>query len=360
MLQSGITCSPVKCILIELPPPTHNFQIEQLRLKAAVTLQSHWRSYSVQQLYRDKLLHQKQLRLQGEFRAAQLIQAFWRGFSNRKIFASVLKAKQLLRIEKSRKETERMAECATIIQAHWRGYRLRCTALASLRKYRILKSKEELDRKFIVTVIVIQSLWRGYLVRKECHPVLIKRMVEWQKNRDRKRYIAAIKLQAFWRGCCIRLKVNKIYFEQRRQIKLLEEQQEQAARILQAYWRKYYCRSCPNQKTLQNNECLQEFSSAECTSGTSGKLTITRRLQSALKLKSLDMSSSIDHVENSRLNSTKGVASVGGSLEGDAKIKQEEHACSLEISDEGVAIGNQNRVRTMTTEEVNTMNTVCP
>lgn len=242
-----------------------------------MTLQSYWKSYSVQKIYRDKLLHLKQLRLQRQYRAAQLLQAIWRGFSVRRVYGHILVAKRVLRIERMKRESIKKYQCAVHIQAYWRGFKVRCIygpVLSSLREKRLFKAlllKEEQDKLFNKMAMHIQAMWRGYLVRKEYRSMLMKRMVEWQLEKNRERHISATKLQACWRGFSCRQKTRKWLLEQKMQKRIFEEQQARAAQA----------------------QVLG-----------SGKLTVTRRLQSALILKSLstsdvrEVSSSVTDIES--------------------------------------------------------------
>ena len=273
-----------------------------MRLSAVVTLQAYWRGYLVRQLYCDELLQRKKMR-QKIYKAALLLQASWRGFSTRRKFYPILEARRIWRKERGRQEEIIRNRNATMLQAHWRGYRIRCIhepTLLALRKKRVKEMKEEKSRKCNLFATLLQSLWRGYVVRKTYRPVLIKRMEESRKEIQHRRQNAAVRLQACWRGHCVRRRVMQLLLEQRNERRVLEKQQK-AVITLQAHWRGHACRvkhtlqQCQLQQahnTMEGtspslkSEACNDLDTLCMTSNSSGKLTVTKRLESALRFRS--------------------------------------------------------------------------
>ena len=272
--------------------------MEQSRHKAAIILQSHWRSYSVRNIYGKQLYHLKQQRLQQVYRAAQLLQAHWRGFATRKKYKPVIEVQRALRQERLQQEAKIRNQCAIKIQALWKGFcvrRILQPTLSALKEKRIsetLRIREELNRKLNSMASRIQTNWRGYFVRKIYTPVLRERMSMWKLKRKHKRNLAATKLQACWRGHSERQRTGQWLIEQKRMKKAVEEKQQRAACVLQTYWRMHCCRKQFLQRRKnKNSEVSQSPSTKEhkTTSHSprgSGRLTVSRRLESALSLKS--------------------------------------------------------------------------
>ena len=260
---------------------------ERVRQGAVVTLQAYWRGYLVRQLYCDRYLQQKQLK-QKIYKAAQLVQANWRGFATRRKFGPILEARRQWRKERVRREE--ITRNAILIQAHWRGYRIRCIHAPTLTALRE-KRDEEKNRNCNQFATLIQSLWRGYIVRKTYLPMLMKRIEETRKEIQHRRQNAAVRLQAWWRGHGVRQRVMLLLLEQRNKRRVLEEQQR-AVKILQAYWRGHVCR-VRHRKTLQQSQLQHahiteeaSFKSEACNGTSSSKLTVTKRLESALRFTS--------------------------------------------------------------------------
>ena len=267
----------------------------------------------MQCIYRDKLLHLKHQRLQRQYRAAQLLQAIWRGISVRRAYGHILVAKRIDRIEGMKNESLKKYQSAVNIQAYWRGFKVRCfygPVLSSLKKERLfkaLKLKEEQNKLLNKMATLIQALWRGYLVRKRYQSMLMKRKIEWQLERNSERQISATSIQAYWRGFSCRQKTKKWLLEQKMQKGMFEEQ----ARATQAHVMNSHL-SFPSsgilnslQSTLGNEklESLQQASGVSTIeddkdfvslsgASESGKLTVARRIQSALIMKSLSASDS--------------------------------------------------------------------
>ena len=255
----------------------------------------------MRQLYHDRLLQRKQLRLQKIFKAAQLLQASWRGFATRREFGPTLEGRRLLRKERFRQEEITRNHSATVLQAHWRGYHIRCicqptlTAAREKRAKETLKMKEEISRKCNLAATMLQSLWRGYLVRKTYGAVLIKRIEESRKEMHLRRQNAAAVLQACWRGHCVRQKVKMLLLEQRNERRVLEEQKIKSVIILQAQWRGHACRVRHRQILQQacstmdgESHCVKrEDLDNPCVTGNcSDQLMVTKQLKSALKVRS--------------------------------------------------------------------------
>lgn len=281
--------------------------LEKVKQDAAVTVQAYWRGYSVQRIYHNKLM---QLRQQRAFRAAQLVQSRWRGFSVRRDYGPILKARREMRKEKDRMSRY---QCAAKLQALWRGYYVRCihrpwlTVLREKRTQEALKMKHEMGKKFNLMATLLQAVWRGYVVRKKYGPMLSK-MEQWRKEISCKRYSAAARIQACWRGHSVRQRVRLQLLEWRNERRALEEQQEKAALVLQAHWRGHVTRArhseglkqTANQSLIEEVQCSStlnaasevtqskgnEVQSAQYSIHCSAKLTVTKRLQSALKLRS--------------------------------------------------------------------------
>ena len=243
--------------------------------------------------YHNELLYRKQIRLQRTFGAAQLLQAFWRGFSVRRCYAPVLEAKRVMRLQK---EAMTRNISATRIQTRWRGYWARHVygpALAVLKENRISESliiKEEMHKKSVIMATIIQGTWRGYLARKMYRLILNKRMNEWRKERDIRSYNAASKLQAYWKGHSVRQRVRPL-LQELSERRTFEKQQEKAAVVLQALWRGHSCRVRYQKQRHDNqnihNEIQQtsEDPSLSSIPRPGNKLTVEKRLQSALKFK---------------------------------------------------------------------------
>ena len=249
-------------------------------------------------VYHNELLHMKQLRQKRIFRAAQLLQANWRGLSNRKKYRPVLEARRVMRQQKLRQEAITRNLCATKIQTYWRGYHIRCAhgpAFAALSES--LARKELLiHTESLKMATILQAMWRGYLVRKTYRPILNERMKEWRKEMSHKKHFAAAKLQACWKGYCVRQKVWPL-LKQTDEQKTVNNQEERAAVVIQAHWRGHSCRSRYNQRiqhrlvSVRKDGILPNLSDAsnsnDLRSGSS-RLTVTQRLESALKLRTVE------------------------------------------------------------------------
>ncbi|CAI8005561.1 Leucine-rich repeat and IQ domain-containing protein 1, partial [Geodia barretti] len=269
--------------------------LEQARHRAAITLQAHWRCYSVKKIYGSQLEDLKQQRLQRVYRSAQLLQSIWRGFATRKQYGPVLEVQRALRLERLQKEAEVRNQCATRIQALWKGFRARHVhgpALSALKQERLLETqriREELNHKLSANARIIQASWRGHYVRKTYTPLLRERMGIWREEMSHRRNLAATRLQAHWRGHCERQRVGQLLLEEKRKKKVLEEKRHRAARVVQAYWRMHCCRKQFLQHRKSKSSDVSEPSSAEGpkrSSRSPGRLSVSRRLESALSLKS--------------------------------------------------------------------------
>ena len=263
--------------------------LEKVRHRAAITLQTHWRCYSVKKIYGSQLKAIRQQRQQRVYISAQLLQSIWRGFATRKQYGPVLEAQRALRLQK---EAEVRNQCATRIQALWKGFcarRVHGPALSGLKQERLLETqriREELNRKLNANARIIQASWRGHYVRKTYTPLLRERMRIWREERSRRRTLAATKLQAHWRGHCERQRTGQWLLEEK---KKKVEKRHRAACVLQAYWRMYRCRKQFLQYRKSKSGEVSEPSSAEGpkrSSHSPGRLTVSRRLESALSLKS--------------------------------------------------------------------------
>ena len=241
------------------------------------------------------LFKMKQQRLRRVFRAAQLLQAVARGFLARRVYEPTLETRRVLWLERMQREAALRDQCAVRIQAFWKGYHARCIhgpELSALREARILenlKAKQELDRKLNVMATTVQANVRGYLVRKEYISELRKRMDRWREERDHKIHTAATKLQASWRGYITRERTRQLLLERRRERRAAEERRHRAAVVLQAYWRMQSCRMQFLQQRKSNKVtrpvCDKPSNEVTSPSGV-GRLTVTKRLESALKLTS--------------------------------------------------------------------------
>lgn len=254
--------------------------------------------------YRDKLLDLKQRRLQRRFSAAQLIQARWRGYFIRKSYVPVLEAMKKKRKERDRKIALLRSHCAVRIQALWRGYSIRSVygpTLAALRDERV-KTKENLERNRTAMATFLQAVWRGYLARRKYGPMLITRLEEWKQQRRYRRQYAATTLQACWRGFCARRRVKPQLLQLKYVRVALDEQRRKAALVLQTHWRRHGSRVSCRHKLMQKQCCSEEVHQ-DCTTcaivnvssvdkdvsdapsnTVHGKLTVMKRLQSALRL----------------------------------------------------------------------------
>lgn len=276
-----------------------------MKQEAAIKLQARWRGYLVQRLYCNKLSELKQLRLQKRFSAAQFIQAIWRGYSVRKSYGHVLEAMKEMRKERDREIALLQTQCAVRIQALWRGYSIRSvhgptlTALRHMRK-ESLKMKEEAERNRNLMATLLQAVWKGYLVRKKYGPMLINRMKELMKRLSDRREHAATTLQACWRGLCARRRVKQV-LQLRNERIALDEQRKRAALVIQAHWRGRASSSgrVSAKEVHQDSSAGVEFSldkgvdSDSIQSTIHDKLTVTKRLQSALRLKLQEKDSGI-------------------------------------------------------------------
>ena len=318
--------------------------LEQSRHRAAITLQAHWRFYCVRKIYGWQLQHLKQHRLEKMFRSAQLLQSLWRGFATRKKYGPVLETRRALRQEKLRREAEIRNQCATRIQALWKGVRARRIhgpALYAIKEERLreaLRMKEELNCTLNAKAGIIQANWRGHFVRKTYTPLLRERMRIWREERSKRRNFAATKLQAHWRGHCERQRTGQWLVEEKRKKRELEEKQQKAACLLQAYWRMHCCRKhfLQHRKSKSNEVVSQP---KRTSPSPSGKLTVSRRLESALSLRSHKITTIIPKhrtTTNSDTTSTnEGLAFTTGD-KGDKDggiVQQEEEALmSLQVS----------------------------
>ena len=79
-------------------------------------------------------------------------------------------------------------------------------------------------------------------MRKIYAPVLREIMSVWKEDRSHRRNLAATKLQACWRGHSERQRTGQWLMEEKRMKKAVEEKQQRAACVLQAYWRMHSCR----------------------------------------------------------------------------------------------------------------------
>lgn len=260
--------------------------MEGVKHKAAITLQAYWRRYLVQCFYRDKLLDLKQRRLQRRFSAAQLIQARCRGYFVRKGYVPVLRAMKKTRKERDRKIALLRSQCAVRIQALWRGYSIRSVygpSLTALRDERV-KTKEEVERNRNVMATFLQAVWRGYLVRRKYRPMLITRLEEWKQRQGYRRQCAATTLQACWRGFCARRKVKSQLLHLKNMRIALDEQRRRAALVIQTHWRRRASRVGCRHKLIQNESSLDKDVSDTAPNTVHGRLTVMKRLQSALRL----------------------------------------------------------------------------
>lgn len=257
-----------------------------------MTLQAHWRRYLVQRLYHDRLSELKQLRRQRRFNAAQLIQARWRGYSVHKSYGAVLKAMKKMRKERDREISLLRNQCAVRIQALWRGYFIRSVygpTLAALRHKRIegFQVIKEVEKNHNLMAAILQAIWRGYMVRKKYRPMLITRLEELMRRREH----AATTLQARWRGHSVRLRVKP------QLLQLRNEQRKRAALVIQAHWRVRGSSSCRSkqvsaEEVQDSSACVignespldTGVESDNIQSTTHNKLTVTKRIQSALRL----------------------------------------------------------------------------
>ena len=200
-------------------------RLEEMRTAAAAKIQSLWRGFWTR----------KQMKYCHD--AAIVIQAVWRRYSARqKLIRLVKAAAELHRLEQERIRLEEVKEIAAIrIQSLWRGYVVRKEIALKFEEARLMAiEKQRIEQERIQSAIKIQSLWRGFWTRK-----LIKR-----------RHDAALVIQTVWRDYSARQKLIRLVMaaaekhrQQQEQERIrLEEVREMAAIRIQSLWRSYATR----------------------------------------------------------------------------------------------------------------------
>ena len=298
-------------------------------------------------MYSDKLQLLKKQRRGRKLRAVQLLQAVWRGCLTRKQYIPLLEA---LRQEKMQREAKLRAQCTTRIQAVWKGYRARCiygpvlSQLKEKRVHEMLRMKEELNKQLNAMASIIQATWRGHLVRRVYTPLLRERMERWREERCHKRSQAALRLQACWRGHSERQRTKRWLIEKRREKRALEEKRRRAACVLQAHWKMHCCkkRFIQQRKSRAKPSLPESDRTTSCSPRSSGRLTVSKRLESALSFKSAKVAAVVpsDFGTSTPTNSYTGSESQsgaadesgGGGLRNDGEcekmVQQEQQALS--------------------------------
>lgn len=199
---------------------------------ASIVLQSHWKS----RLVRKELQRLKEIS-QARTSAATIIQSGWRGLIQRKRYISLkiasIKLQSCWRSRNARLELKQLKEsfqsrrnAAILIQSRWRGslqrkrYLALKTASIILQTYwraRVAKIEfkqlQEISRARTDAAKLIQSLWRGYVLRKKYIAI---------RN-------ASIGIQTYWRSKLARKEYQR----------LLEDLKikTNAATLIQSHWR---------------------------------------------------------------------------------------------------------------------------
>ena len=271
-------------------------RVNKMKLEAVVILQAHWRGHRVRKQYKDHLDAVRFRRVQQRSRAAHLLQAMWRGFVVRKIFGPKLEARREKRRELERKramQVERAKNRSAVkVQAHWRGYRARCIygpILSALREKRIeekARRQTEAERMYHHRATVLQAIWRGRVIRKRYGPVLSSRREERMREKVRKRHRAATSIQACWRGHWVRQRIMPQLLAGR------SEQNRQTTPVEGAQIDEIIKDPSHSLKGVQAKVLIKQETSSTIVGGSQGqnpsrgsrKLTVTKRIQSALRL----------------------------------------------------------------------------
>ncbi|XP_017585072.1 PREDICTED: abnormal spindle-like microcephaly-associated protein [Corvus brachyrhynchos] len=189
--------------------------------KAAITIQAAYRGYKARQWV-------------SKMRAAQVIQAWFRGYKARKEYTSVLRAALVIqshfRTQQLQTRFLKMKSCALTIQRVWRATR---TARMVRQQYLAMKSAavkiqlayrqyraRRLLRKKHQAACLIQNAYRGFKARrkfvqqKAAAVIIQKHLRAWQEGRLQfKKYNetrrTVIKLQALIRGYLVRKKISE-------------------------------------------------------------------------------------------------------------------------------------------------------
>ena len=295
-------------------------QQEKVKWKAVVILQAHWRGHQIRMQQR-------------QHKAAQLLQAIWRGHVVRKLYVPHLNTRREKREEAKHIQLIRNKN-ATRLQAHWRGYRLRLIytpILRSLKEKRIEETKRKeakKERLHNYQATILQANWKGYQVRKKYGPVLLFMKKRQMNEGIRKQNRAAAHIQAYWRRYTVRQKDRSQMMATKSEQNRIKK--ERAAVVLQARWKGYVVRmkysalskekcnaitnSVEDEDTRRREECWDESREnmensitlfdntsilvnempastisinqyqAKSPSSGIGKLTVTKRIQSALRM----------------------------------------------------------------------------
>ena len=272
-------------------------RLNKVKLEAVVTLQACWRGHRVRKQYKEHLNAVRSHRLQERNRAAGLVQSVWRGFFVRKIFGPQLEARRAKRKELERKKAQQVERAknrsAAKVQAHWRGYQVRCMygpILSALREKRIeerARRQAEIDRMYHHQATVLQAIWKGHAIRKKYGPELNSRREERMRAKFRKRHRAATNIQACWRGYSVRQRIKP-------QLLAVRSERNKSATVGQSVEGAqiegiirdptHVLKGAQTQVTKNQETPSTVVGDSKEQSPSRGKLTVMKRIQSALRL----------------------------------------------------------------------------
>ena len=172
--------------------------------------------------------------------AAVMLQAGWRGHTARRLCEPLLAE---LRERRAKKMEATRHSASIVLQANWRGYsqRKRCKAEARERRIRLVAESK--------AAVVLQSHWRARMARMKLRALKVKHRKAAEEAEVKVH--AAVCIQKHWKGCLMRrkfrrklrdLKQQKLEQEQLFQLRLTQEK-HRAATCIQTHWRRRIART---------------------------------------------------------------------------------------------------------------------
>ncbi|XP_029939617.1 abnormal spindle-like microcephaly-associated protein [Salarias fasciatus] len=237
---------------------------KQLRIMqtAAVTIQSNFRKFQQRRNY--TRLRWASTVLQARYRANKQMRADMHSLSAKRNAAIVLQA--AFRAMKTRQKLKQRHQAATVIQRAHRAFcereryrRLKSSVLAVQRRYRAnvaMKKQRTVFEQTLRAVVILQSVYRGQLVRKEVacqHHAATVIQSAFRRHREVVRFrtmrLSAIIIQRHYRSYTLARQQREKFLELKRSVTVLQaafrgwhvktdiRRQNQAALVIQSCWK---------------------------------------------------------------------------------------------------------------------------